>query len=139
MASHGAFKYRQNSFDGGVVNNEFAFRSQQAIGATKRMAASIELPFDRVSEPGDKPTVGIGDMKLQLRGTVQKKEKCEQAAGVELSLPSASANVVGQDQLILRLVWGFTRQLARKTLLSGGVRVQQGVGESGRRPRGQPH
>ena len=119
MASHVAFKYRYNSFDGGVVDNEFAFRSQQAIEATKRMAASIELPFDRVSEPGDKTTVGIGDMKLQLRGTLQKKEKCEQAAGAELSLPSAGANVVGHDQLILRLVWGFTGQLARKTLLSG--------------------
>jgi len=114
-----AFKYRYDSFDGGVDSNSIMVKWQQAIGATKRVAVSMELPFDHVSEPENMSTGGIGDMKLELRGMLQKKEKFEHTAGVEVTLPSANNYILGEGQTVLRFIWGFSGQLTPKTLLTG--------------------
>jgi len=117
--SHVGFEYRYDSLDGGVARNSLKLKWQQAIGATKRVAVSMELPFDHVSEPENMSTGGIGDMKLELRGMLQKKEKFEHTAGVEVTLPSANNYILGEGQTVLRFIWGFSGQLTPKTLLTG--------------------
>lgn len=119
MESHVGFEYRYDSLDGGVAKNSLKLKWQQAIGETKRVAVRMELPFDHVSEPENMSTGGFGDMKLELRGMLQKKEKFEHAAGVEVTLPSANNYTLGEGQTVLRFIWGFSGQLTPKTVLSG--------------------
>ena len=134
MESHVAFKYRYDSFEGGVAANEFRLRWQQAIGDSQRVAVAIEAPFLHVSGPENSSTGGFGDLKLELRGMLQKQEKFEQAVGVELTLPSASNEALGEGQTILKLVWGFSAQLARQTIFSGEFGYNKAIVNHGPEP-----
>lgn len=126
-----AFKYRYDALDGGMVDgNEIRLRWQQAIGKSKRMAASIELPFAHISEPENQSAGGLGDIKLEFRGMLSKGEKFEQAAGVELTLPSASSDALGEGQTVLRLVWGCSGQLTPHTVLTGEFAYNKAVANS---------
>jgi hypothetical protein len=70
---------------------------------------------------------GMGDITLEFRGMLTKGEKFEQAAGIELTLPSASHDVLGEGQTVLKFVWGFSAQVTSHTLLSGQVGYNNGV------------
>jgi len=129
--THVAFKYRYDSFDGGVDSNSIMVKWQQAIGATKRVAVSMELPFVHLSEPSNMSIGGFGDMKLELRGMLQKKEKFEHAAGVEVTLPSANNYILGEGQTVLRFIWGFSGQLTKKTVLSGEFAYNKAIANHG--------
>lgn len=134
MESHVVFRYRYDSFDGGVDSNEIKVKWQQAIDPSKRVAVSMELPFVHIAEPENHSTGGFGDMKLELRGMLQKREKWEQALGVELTLPSASNSVLGEEQTVLRFIWGFSAEVAKKTLLSGEFAYNKAIVNHGAEP-----
>ena len=62
-----------------------------------------------------------------FRGMLGKGEKFENAAGIEITLPSASNEELGEEQTVLRFVWGFSGQLSSHTLLSGEVGYNKAV------------
>ena len=48
-------------------------------------------------------------------------------AEVEITVPSATSDVLGEGQTVLRLVWGFFGQLAKHNLLSGEFAYNKAV------------
>ena len=128
MESHVAFKYRHDDFDGGVSGDSYKFHWLQSFGPSHRMAAGIELPFAHVSAGGpDEPSAtGLGDIVLDFREMLWKGEKFEHA-GVELTLPSASADAIGEGQTVLRLAWGCSGQLTAHALLSAELGYNKAV------------
>jgi hypothetical protein len=92
------------------------------------MAAGIELPFEHASgEQGETSVNGIGDIKLEFRGMLGKGEKFEHAAGIELTLPSASNDEIGEGQKVLTFIWGCSAQLTTHTLLSAELGYNKAV------------
>lgn len=47
-------------------------------------------------------------MNVDFRAMLQQGEKFEQPAGIGLTMPSASASVLGTGQTVMRLAWGFS-------------------------------
>lgn len=129
MESHVAFKYRHDDLDSGVSADSFKFHWLQSFGPSQRMAAGIELPFAHVSAGGpEEPSAsGFGDIVLDFRGMIWKGEKFEHAAGIELTLPSASAGPVGEGQTVLKMIWGCSAQLTTHTVLSAEVGYNKAV------------
>jgi hypothetical protein len=71
---------------------------------------------------------GFGEMDVEFRAMLGKGEKFEHAAGIELTMPSASSNGLGTGQTVLRLAWGFSAPITSSTLLSGEVGYDKAVG-----------
>src|SRR5271157_3189174 len=93
-----------------------------------RMAAGIELPFVHFNGGNGEPSGdGLGDIKLEFRGMLGKGEKFEYAAGIEITVPSASNDLVGENETVIRLVWGFSAQVTPHTLLSGELGYNKAV------------
>jgi hypothetical protein len=61
-------------------------------------------------------------------------EKFEHAAGLELTLPSASNDSIGEGQTVIKVLWGFAAQMTPRTLLSGGL----GYNKTVQNQRGTP-
>lgn len=129
IESHVNFEYRHDELQGGSNSNEFNFTWQQSFGHKHRFAAAIELPIVNVNDEGpEEPSAtGLGDLKLRARGMLWKGEKFEHAAEVEITVPSATSEVLGYGQTVLRLVWGFSSQLAKHTLLNGEFAYNKAV------------
>lgn len=129
MESHVAFKYRHDEFDGGSSGDSYKTHWLQSFGPHNRMAAGIEIPFAHASGEGqDEPSAkGIGDIKLDFRGMLGKGEKFEHAAGIELTLPSASNEEIGEGQTVLTFIWGCSGQLTTRTLLSAELGYNKAV------------
>lgn len=123
LDTHFDFEYRHDQLDGGSNTNAYKFTFQESIGPTQRFAVAIELPFVNFNggDPEEPEVTGFGDMKLRARGMIWKGEKFEHAAELELTLPSASNDALGEGQSVLRMVWGFSGQLTEHTLLSGEI------------------
>jgi hypothetical protein len=113
-------EYRHDALDGGVNTNTVYLRWLQSFGPKGRFAAGIELPFGNATAPEGEPSGGgIGDIRLGFRGMLHKGEHFEHAAGIEITLPSASNDTLGEGQTVLKFIWGFSAELAKHTLLSG--------------------
>jgi hypothetical protein len=122
MDSTVAFEYRREEMEGGSSWDNFELEWQQAFGHSRRLAIDIELPFIHASAGDDEPSAGgTGDMKLGFKGILGKGEKFEHAAGVEVTLPSASRNAIGDGETVLRFAWGCSAQLTEHTLLNAEV------------------
>jgi len=129
MESHVSFKYRHDAFDGGASGDSYKFHWLQSFGPSHRMAAGIELPFVHASGegPGESSVNGLGDITLDFRGMLGKSEKFEHAAGLEITLPSASNDRIGDSQTVLKFIWGCSAQLTTHTLLSAEVGYNKAV------------
>ncbi|HEX8894527.1 MAG TPA: hypothetical protein VF783_14445, partial [Terriglobales bacterium] len=128
MQSHVEFEYNHANFDGGGSGDKFKFDWQQAFGSSQRFAAGIEVPIDHVSGDTEEPAAtGMGDLKLLFKGTIWKGEDFENAAGSELTAPSSSSDRIGEDQTVLRLVWGFSAEVTPRTLLSAELGYNKAV------------
>lgn len=127
MASHIALEYNHDKLDGGADFDRIRIRWLQAFGPSKRFAAGIELPFLHLNAGMGPSANGFGDMSVEFRAMLQKDEKFEQAAGIELTMPSASTNVLGTGQTVMRLAWGFSTPITSQTLLSGEVGYDNAV------------
>jgi hypothetical protein len=127
VESFAAFKYRHDALEGGVDTDGFEFDYQQAFGQNHRFAAGIQLPLTHADAPGATSANGLGDITLTFRGEISKDEKFEQAAGLELTVPSATNNVLGDGQTVLKMIWGFSAQLTRRTLFSGDFGYNKAV------------
>lgn len=118
VESHVTFEYRHDEFDGGSNGDSFKTEWLQSFGPSHRMAAGIAPPFEHASgEQGEPSANGTGDIKLEFRGMLGKGEKFEHAAGIELTLPSASNDEIGEGQTVLTFIWGCSAQLTTHTLL----------------------
>ena len=92
------------------------------------MAAGIELPFMHFNGGAGEPSGnGLGDIKLEFRGMLGKGERFEHAAGLEITVPSATNDLVGEDETVIKLVWGFSAQVTPHTLLSGELAYNKAV------------
>ena len=131
MQSHVTFKYNHDEFEGGDSIDQIRIDWLQSFGPSGRMAAGIELPFAHFSGSDGEPSgSGLGDIKLQFRGMLGKWEKFEHAAGIEITVPSASNDQVGENETVIRLVWGFSAQVTPHTLLSGELGYNKAVQNS---------
>jgi len=128
MQSHITFKYNHDEYDGGSSGDLVQVDWLQSFASSNRMAAGIELPLVHFNgsngEPGGS---GLGDIKLQFRGMLGKWEKFEHAAGIEITVPSASNDLVGENETVIRLVWGFSAQVTPHTMLSGELGYNKAV------------
>lgn len=131
MDSTLSFEYRHEAMDGGVTWDNFELQWQQSFGRSQRFAAGILLPFIRSIEGQDQPSAsGIGDIQLGLKGILGKGEKFEHAAGIELTVPSASRDVIGNGATVLRFAWGCSAQLTERTLLNAELGYNKPVQNS---------
>jgi len=114
------FEYRYDRFDGGINGDTAQITWLQSFGSAQRLAAGIEFPvsYQSAEGPGEHSATGVGDITLQFRGMLSKGEKFEQAAGIEVTVPSSSPPLA-DGQTVLKSVWGFSAALARETLLNG--------------------
>src|SRR5271157_1689383 len=128
MQSHITFKYNHDEYDGGSSGDLVQVDWLQSFASSNRMAAGIELPLVHFNgsngEPGGS---GLGDIKLQFRGMLGKWEKFEHAGGIEITVPSASNDLVGENETVIRLVWGFSAQVTPHTMLSGELGYNKAV------------
>jgi hypothetical protein len=128
MDSHIALKYNHDELEGGSSLDQVEVHWLQALGSSKRLAVGIEVPLVHLNSEDMEPSAnGMGDIILEFRGMLTKGEKFEQAAGIELTLPSASHDVLGENQTVFKAVWGFSAQITSHTLLSGEVGYNKGV------------
>jgi hypothetical protein len=112
MDSHVALKYNHDKFEAGSNLDQIRVHGLQAFGPSKRFAAGIELPFLHCNGGATEPSAnGFGDMNVEFRAMLGKGETFEHAAGIELILPSASSNVLGMGQTVLRWAWAFPLSL----------------------------
>ena len=120
MDSHLALKYNHDEFEGGSRLDRTRVHWLQAFGPSKRLAAGIEVPFLFFNAGEMEPNAnGIGDITVEFRGMLGKGEKFEHVAGIEFTMPSASNDLLGAGQTVMRLAWGFSAQITSHTLLSG--------------------
>lgn len=135
MESHVVLKYNYNQLERGSYLNLVRARWLQAFGSSERFAASIEVPFTNFNGTGQEPsTGGIGDLQVEFSAMLSKRERFEQAVGVQLTLPSASSNVIGEGQTVLRMMWGFSTPLTKHTLLSGEVGYNKTISDQTQEP-----
>jgi len=128
MDSHVALKYNHDAFEVGSGLDRIRIHWLQAFGPSKRLAAGIEVPLLHLNGGETKPNAsGIGDMSVEFRGMLGKGEKFEHAAGIELTMPSASNDLLGTGQTVIRVAWGFSTQITSHTLLSGEVGYNKAV------------
>jgi hypothetical protein len=128
MESHISFEYRHDRLDGGSSGDTMTTHWQQSFGSSHRMAAGIEVPIVHASGEQDEPSAnGVGDIKLDFRGMIGKGEKFEHAAGIEITLPSASNDEIGDGEVVLRFAWGCTGELTAHTLLSAELGYNKAV------------
>ena len=66
-------------------------------------------------------------MTVEFRGMLGKGEKFEHVVGIELTMPSASNDLPGTGQTVIRLAWGFSIQITSHTLLTGEVGYNKAV------------
>jgi len=120
MRSRVTFQYGHEAYDGGSSGDRVLVDWLQAFGPSGRIAAGIEFPFVHYNAGNAEPSSnGLGDIKLQVRGMIGRGEKFEHAAGLEITVPSASHEPIGEGETVLKVVWGFSMQLTPHTLLSG--------------------
>ena len=128
MQSRVTFKYNHDEYDGGSSGDLVEVDWLQSFGPSGRMAAGIELPFMHFNGGAGEPSGnGLGDIKLEFRGMLGKWEKFEYAAGIEITIPSATNNLVGENEIVIKLVWGFSTQVTPHTLLSGELGYNKAV------------
>jgi len=128
MGSRVTFKYDHDEYDGGSSGDRGRVGWLQSFGPSGRMAAGIELPVMHFNGGNGEPSGnGLGDIKLELRGMLGKGERFEHAAGFEITVPSASNDLVGESETVIRLVWGFSTQVTPHTLLSGELGYNKAV------------
>lgn len=117
-----------DEFDEGASGDQVRIDWLQSFGSSGRMAAGIELPIVHYNGGDFEPSGrGLGDIKLQFRGMLGKWERFEHAAGIEITVPSASNDPVGEHQTAIRLVRGFSTQVTPLTLLSGELGYNKAV------------
>lgn len=128
MQSHVTFKYNHDEYDEGASGDRVRIDWLQSFGPSQRLAAGIELPFVGFHGSNGEPSgSGLGDIVLKFRGMLGQGEKFEHAAGIEITVPSASNDQVGENETVIRLVWGFSAQLTPRTLLSGELGYNKAV------------
>lgn len=99
----------------------------QTYGELQRFGTSIELPWVNFDNGPGRPSGNeFGDPKVAARGVIGRTESFDNALEVEFTLHSASNDAIAVRQTIFRGVWGFSRQITRKTLLSGIVLYNRG-------------
>ena len=131
MDSTVAFEYRHEALDGGVDWNNFELQWQQSFGHSRRFAMEFLLPFIQASEGEDEPSAsGVGDIKVGLKAMLSKGEKFEQAAGIEVTVPSASHDAIGDGETVLRFAWGCSVPLGAATLLNAELGYNKPVQNS---------
>jgi len=118
--------YRHDRFPEGLNGDEIRFHWQQSFGPSSSLAAGIEIPFIDVRGEGSS-AAGIGDIHLDFRGMISKGERFEQAAGLEVVAPSASHELLDDGQTVLRLLWGFSGKITRRTTLDGEASYSKAV------------
>src|SRR5208283_2888952 len=135
LKSHVTFKYNHDEYDEGSSGNRERIDWQQSFGPSGRMAAGIELPFVQFSGNNGEPSGnGLGDIVLKFRGMLGKGEKFENAAGIEITVPSATNYQIGENETVIKVVWGFSAQVTPRTLLSGELAYNKAVQTSHRLP-----
>jgi len=128
MDSHLALKYNYDSFEGGSSLDRIRVHWLEAFGPSHHFAAGVEVPFLYFNGEGTEPNAsGIGDLSVEFRARLTKSEKFDQAAGVELTMPSASNNLLGTGDTVIKASWGFSTQIAPHTLLSGEVSYNKAI------------
>ena len=128
MDPHLALKYNHDRFEGGSTLDRTRVHWLQAFGPSKRLAAGIEVPFLYFNGGEMEPNAnGIGDLTVEFRGMLGKGEKFEHVAGIEFTMPSASNDLLGAGQTVMRLAWGFSAQITSHTLLSGELGYNRAI------------
>jgi len=128
MQSRITFKYNHDAYHGGGSGDGFEVNWLQSFGRSSRIAAEIEIPFMHFNGgTGEQSGNGIGDIKLEFRAMLGKGEKFEHAASFELTVPSASNDLVGEGETVITLLWGFSASLTPHTLLSGELGYNKAI------------
>jgi len=120
-----AVEYDHASFSGGRRNDRVRIKGAQAFGSDHRVGFGYELPFisgygidlgDGTPSPSAQ---GLGDIKVNVNAVLGMTPRFKHAAKIEFTFPSASEDVIGFGQKILRIEWGCSTPIGAKTALSG--------------------
>src|SRR5262249_15521408 len=105
---------------------ELRFHWQQAFGPSGRLTVGTGLALIDVRGDGSN-AAGIGDIRLDFRGLISKRDRFKQAFGIEVIAPSASHELLDDGQTVLGSLWGFSAQIAGRTTLDGEARYRKAV------------
>jgi len=120
LFSRVSFEYDHQSFSGGADNDRFRIKGTQAFGPKYRLGFGYEIPFVDAHRTGDAQSAsGLGDIKVITSAVLGDTGKFKNAVVAEFTFPSASHDVVGLGQTIIRAAWSFSTPLGEKTALSG--------------------
>ncbi len=120
LFSRVSFEYDHASFSGGADNDRYRIKGTQAFGLKNRLGFGYEIPFVDAHRTGDVQSAsGLSDIKLIASAVLGDTGKFKNAVAGEFTFPSASNDVSGIGQTIIKVVWNFSTPLGQKTVLSG--------------------
>lgn len=126
IESYVSLGYRHDHFREGLNGEELRVHWQQAFGPSGRLTAGIEPAFVDIRGDGSN-AAGIGDVRLDFRGLINKGERFKQGTGIEVIAPSAGHELLDDGQTVLGFLWGFSTKIAGRTTLDGEARYRKAV------------
>lgn len=120
LFSRVSFEYDHASFSGGADNDRYRIKGTQAFGPKHRLGFAYEIPIVDAHRTGEVQSAsGLGDIKLITTAVLGDTGKFKNAVAAEFTFPSASNDVSGLGQTIIKAVWSFSTPLGANTALSG--------------------
>jgi hypothetical protein len=120
LFSRVSFEYDHATFSGGADNDRYRIKGTQAFGPKHRLGFGYEIPFVDAHRTGDvQSESGLGDVKLIASAVLGDTGKFKNAVAGEFTFPSASNDVSGLGQMIIKAIWNFSTPLGQNTALSG--------------------
>ena len=120
LFSRVSFEYDHVTFSGGSDNDRFRIKGTQAFGPKQRLGFGYEIPIvDAHRTGGVESESGLGDIELILGAVLGDTPKFKNAVAGEFTFPSASNDVSGLGQTIVRAVWNFSTPLGQETVING--------------------
>jgi len=120
LFSRVSFEYDHQSFSGGADNDRFRIKGTQAFGPKYQLGFGYEIPLIDAHRTGGVPSAsGLGDIKLITSAVLGDTGKFKNAVVAEFTFPSASKDILGLGQTIIKGAWSFSTPLSERTALSG--------------------
>ena len=128
LFSRVSFEYDRANFSGGANNDRYRIKGQQAFGPKHRLGFGYEIPFvDAHRTGGVQSESGLGDIKLIASAVLGDTPRLKNAAAAEFTFPSASNDVSGIGQTIIRAVWSLSTPLGNTSALTGVLGYNKAV------------
>ena len=129
LFSRVTFKYDHLYFSSGADGDRVRLSGLQTLGPRNRLAIGYEIPYFNIhgGNPGTANGEGLSDIKIDFNYLLGKNKRFSNAVRAEFTFPSASNDVIGLGQNIVKAAWGFSTPLTRRTVFSGILAYNKGM------------